>query len=399
MALLALRSSLLQAGDVILMRSAGWQGTAIAWLSGGAYSHAALFLGGTFTFESDGEDVVGLRRLKAVGWERTAERSDLLMRLPEGIVDACVLRHPGMASVTAENFANAYKAELFESAGKDYSRLCRLVDLAKTRFVGLRSAISRSVEYFEELHAPDAVSGAFCSELVARFLDRVGLRLFAEPRPPHQVTPNDFTTSTLTLQAGIVVDVEHSIVTKWTLESEAASVYEAVPDDFDPPESDPASWARGIHDLRLIMRAQQQLAQTLRALDNSSAALLSQTLLDLIKLWEGHINDAATVSSLLESAVTDVDRERAVRLADRYFAVLPDLERFIADTERLGKAALNVPPKTPKAFAKEGKGPPPELAEFSELMSRLQRFLAEEFAAFQDALEENLELPRPAVSG
>jgi len=190
-----LRLNALRAGDVILTRGLEKMSTAIAHLSDGEFSHAALCTAANIVFESDG-GLVGFKVLENLGWTKTIHGEGQLGRLPDAAKNCAVYRHPKMQSVSADRFAAVLEQEMLESFGKHYSEMFRLIRLAN-----INDSAKHLVGSFLRLHhrwyLKDNIPGPFCSELVARFYKRLDLPLFQSGKLPDQISPNDLTRSLL----------------------------------------------------------------------------------------------------------------------------------------------------------------------------------------------------------
>src|SRR6202035_1300269 len=93
-----------------------------------------------------------------------------------------VYRHPSFSGVAAE-FDQAVSAEVLASFGKDYSRYYRLVRLAQI-WRPLKALAMWVSRFAAKKRFKNRIPGPFCSELVARVYQRLGLNLFADSRSP-----------------------------------------------------------------------------------------------------------------------------------------------------------------------------------------------------------------------
>ena len=210
---LVLRLDRMESGDILLSHGGEMESHAIAWLSGGAFSHAALWISPISTLESDG-GLIDEKLTRHFGYAWLGTEHIAVGEIAGAPATCMVYRHPGMSSVPVECFAAALLAELRESWGKDYSEKHRLVMLARlpaglavaNRLVPLAAKATRA---WERWRARDKIHGAFCSELVARFFQRLGFPLFDQERPPERVSPNHLARSALRPVEGAVVESKH----------------------------------------------------------------------------------------------------------------------------------------------------------------------------------------------
>src|SRR5256885_12075511 len=200
---LLLRLNSLQHGDVLLMLGRAKMSKAIALFSGGEFSHAALCTSPYTIFESDGETVIGSKVLKTVGYVHGGRETAQYGKVPGNPLRCAVYRHPMMSSISQKQFHEALEQVTTESFGKDYSKMSRLARLAETNGL-LRWAVDLYCKFDDWRLSPDAIPDAFCSELVVRFYDRIGLPLFAEKKRPEDVSPNDLVRSQLRPVADVV---------------------------------------------------------------------------------------------------------------------------------------------------------------------------------------------------
>jgi hypothetical protein len=91
-----------------------------------------------------------------------------------------------------------------EDLGKNYSELFRLV--AVLDLDHSVSSILTSISHALEKKLETNVPGPFCSELIAKFYQRLNLQLFDDQRPPERVSPNDLASSRLCPVSDVVVE-------------------------------------------------------------------------------------------------------------------------------------------------------------------------------------------------
>jgi hypothetical protein len=231
-----LRADMIEPGDVLLTYLGGSSSKIVANLSSGEFSHAALLVNSRVMFESD-YGGIDLKPIKRLGIGTIAGVWSDLGRLPAAPKRLAVYRHPGLKKLPAGAFAEALWAELRHSCGRDYADMHRLVMLAKPPdwlmpldrlqlAAQLKQMIAATLKHYDRV--VDAVKlyggrplarkipGPFCSELVARVYERMGLALFPDRRPTWQISPNDLAKSNLVPVEGIaiswgsIVDFRHA---------------------------------------------------------------------------------------------------------------------------------------------------------------------------------------------
>jgi hypothetical protein len=204
-----LRSDILEPGDVLLTHGGGWESKTIAVLSGGEFSHAALVVNHLTLLESDG-GVIGYRAIQWLGRGLIAGKPATLARLLADLKRLAVYRHPDLRNLPRGTFDAALRAELDYSYGRDYSEMYRLVLLANLSYY-LKWLVAVTFKLFEH-KTLEQIPGPFCSELVSRVYERIGLRLFQQNRPAAEISPNHLAKSKLVCVEGAVIPagyVEH----------------------------------------------------------------------------------------------------------------------------------------------------------------------------------------------
>jgi hypothetical protein len=101
-------------------------------------------------------------------------------------------------------FEASLKFELEHSYGRDYSEMHRLVPLANLPD-RLKPLVAAAFKLYEERTLAEKVPGPFCSELVSRVYEHMGLTLFDESRTPSGTSPNHLARSKLDKKDEIVV--------------------------------------------------------------------------------------------------------------------------------------------------------------------------------------------------
>src|SRR5260370_38266326 len=98
---LILRTELIQPGDVLLTRAVGLESKAIANLSGGKFSHAALCINQAMTFESDG-GVIGHKAIRWLGWATVGNGRSRLGHVFDAPLHCELYRHLVIGEISAE---------------------------------------------------------------------------------------------------------------------------------------------------------------------------------------------------------------------------------------------------------------------------------------------------------
>jgi hypothetical protein len=211
---LVLQTDLIEPGDVLLTGKTGFESAAIAALSGGPFSHAAFFVNPWTTFESDG-GIIRYKLTKHLGSAIHGEKVVSIGEMSGNPVIAELRRHPNMQAVPVERFAEAFEQELIESFGKNYSEYHRLIRLANVPGP-LKDLAAETIKLYEIWTAGQSVPGPFCSELVVRIYNRLGLDCFETTRRPEQISPNALAKSKLVVEP-IVITSDDLIIEKGLL--------------------------------------------------------------------------------------------------------------------------------------------------------------------------------------
>jgi Orthopoxvirus protein of unknown function (DUF830). len=193
----------LRAGDILLTLGSEKKSAAIAQFSKGQYSHAALCLNQSVIFESDG-GLIGDKLLQNLGSAIIDTKRVFLSGIPGNPVQCAVYRHPDIDTVSSVRFEEAMGQEMSESYGKDYSEKYRLVPLAQCGPV-MKRLLDAYFRFEHRSKYADSISGPFCSELVAKFYERLQLPLFSEAKRPDQISPNDLANSALERRDDVVL--------------------------------------------------------------------------------------------------------------------------------------------------------------------------------------------------
>ena len=173
-----LNANVLRPGDVILEAGAGM----VAWLikrfdrgklstSGKVFYHVLLYTGMQFVTEATREGV------------RSFDAGRIITKNPS---DFLVLRHPKLSGET--------------TISPDLERSFRFVmQDVQNEWYNLRGAISTKLSFIRRNKS--AVDNSyFCSQLVAEFFERIGLKIFKDTICPELITPSMFISDNCILQ-------------------------------------------------------------------------------------------------------------------------------------------------------------------------------------------------------
>jgi hypothetical protein len=227
-----LRLDQVRAGDVLLTRGRSFEAAVIAGLSGGPWSHAALWVPADPEYRLgnvqhwlalqliESDDLgVGDTPLHAYRLSFGTGREADVARLPGAPKAAVLLRHPALAAVSETELGRAVRAMHEADLWRRYPPLDRLVGAAALP-PALKHAVRQAfaVAYRSAADAPRP--GPFCSQLVANFFATLGVPLFASGnvRPPSDVSPND-----LAGPASLLSFVPEAIITAEELDADATA--------------------------------------------------------------------------------------------------------------------------------------------------------------------------------
>ncbi len=197
-----IRAGMIQPCDVLLSFGGGKMSRMIVALTGSSkirdpkngYSHAALCVSTSYTYESDG-GLIGSRPIYPLAYDLNAEDEQAQLSLAPGDpLHFQLFRHPQMEHQSKAKVEAAEEKLRNGTFGANYSKLSRLATIAKA------SPVQKSLILFyskarDAATLQRAVHSLFCSELVATFFQHLGLQLFSDNRQPHLATPNDLADS------------------------------------------------------------------------------------------------------------------------------------------------------------------------------------------------------------
>ena len=206
------RRDKLRPGDVLLSRGRSPHSALIATATRGGYSHAALWVPVStehhdvlYLIESDSVGVgPTYPQLMTVEYGHTVESA---YSVPGNPSQALVLRHPDMARIEVGAMLEALGSLTEQEFGKSYSRLSRLPFAARDLDPVIRRAASAIAGVADSLQPPTTQYGPFCSELVVRFFERLGLQVMVGPVPPEEISPN-----ALGSQQSLLVVVDDAVI-------------------------------------------------------------------------------------------------------------------------------------------------------------------------------------------
>ncbi|WP_129954458.1 MULTISPECIES: hypothetical protein [unclassified Rahnella] len=193
-----LRKSKLQPGDVLLVRGNNPFSSLIVMMSGGQYSHAAIWIPGgdadftdLFLAESDTAGVGFTRIMPMSLYQEGLSTSETVYCIPDNPKSCVLLRHPECKNIDEAQMCQASIQLQKNDFFKTYSAVPRLLEAVTlpNPYHLLLKGLAQTVEC---CRVDEGTRGAFCSELVATFFSTLGLDLFSNDLHPHTVSPNDF---------------------------------------------------------------------------------------------------------------------------------------------------------------------------------------------------------------
>jgi hypothetical protein len=180
-------------GDIVLQLGSSQFSKTIARATRSRFSHAQLAINGLVVYEALADGVfpttLSFGSVRHEGAEKTA------VELP-GVRRAVVLRHVGFFDrVESERFEVG--DELLEIAGRflgrPYADVLQLLGAAPQP--GIRPLSAWLGKRLRNGALDERDRGIFCSELVVRILQAMGLELFDGHRQPGTISPGDLATS------------------------------------------------------------------------------------------------------------------------------------------------------------------------------------------------------------
>jgi hypothetical protein len=326
-----LRSEMIEPGDVLLTHGGGSGSEMIATMSVGEFSHAALVVNQAMLFESDG-GVIGHKAIRWLGWGTIAGKPARLACLLTDPKRLALYRHPGLRNLPAGTFEAALRAELEHSYGRDYSEMYRLVPLANLPDK-LKPLVAAAFKLYERSTLTQQIPGPFCSELVSRVYERMGLALFEQGRPAEEISPNHLAKSNL-------VRVEEAVIS-----SSSVVGYEAMEPSRNIAEKlYPAAGDR----LAYYRRAQRSIERELDKLDEISRNMREQSraqLADLRSVFEKQIESAFQLFTKEQKSGNEGLERWTLRICNNFIEFAPTLAALSEqplDMESMKKVLLKV---------------------------------------------------------
>jgi hypothetical protein len=308
------RSDLLQVGDVILTRGADIASTLIAKWTAGEFSHAALCIERGMILESDGT-IIRHKLLLHFGFVKINDALKNVSQLPDNPSKAAVYRHPEIETVR-DQLTEAVRLLMEGDLGKNYSELFRLVALLNLdhSVSSILTSLSRALEKKMETNVP----GPFCSELIAKFYQRLNLQLFDDQRPPERVSPNDLASSRLCPVSDVVV------------ESAVIPIYPATPTQL----SQERTLDRVGQMIASNLNGSRSISRVLKDNEPFFAAQHEQTLAGARALADVMLDRVKIISSFIDAsrALPSPHLARAERLGAEAAAILVDMLDTRAET-------------------------------------------------------------------
>jgi hypothetical protein len=310
---LLLRQDMIMPGDVLLTHGGAKISKVIAQLDGGRFSHAAVFVSPVDLFES--YDMVAHASIESVGHTIIGGKKVYLARLPRNPVQAELWRHPDAGSITWDIFKEVYAKVLEEQWGYDYPPYARLVPLAR-----LPAFVKWLAKKWYKNRPKSPIPGDFCSELVARFYERLNLPLFDGSRATDGVSPNDLAKSKLQMVKGAILRREE-IESFYPQPSEIGGGATTNPEGTDFGAANMHSnhvMAKQLDDLDQLTKEMRihnhaairetvniqkgHLLQMSAEVENRSMAWMENTVFKLWKIYEKLIQDLYITEEIPESA-------------------------------------------------------------------------------------------------
>jgi hypothetical protein len=203
------RFSQIKAGDVLLIKSSGKSSDLIkAFSKGGLYSHAAIWLpinpGSPYLVLTESEDAGVGPTFLARGEYVTENGVEGYDPFVPDVEKADVYRHPALAAMDPESLARAAHQLAREEFFFGYSKLERLAG-AVDRFRSLRPLIAFGLQVIDTRDR-NLEAGVFCSELVARYFEILGVPLFDSFGRPEEISPSALAASKLSKQDDLLIE-------------------------------------------------------------------------------------------------------------------------------------------------------------------------------------------------
>lgn len=187
---LYLRVDKLKTFDVILTRIKKPAAIAVAKLTNGQYSHAALVACNYIIFESTNKGLL----YKPLKIDKVEDHGNYYRILHEisSYKKIAVYRQPDIINPNHCFFELLDILRPFN--GLEYPQLYKLANTTKflSKYPRIKTNILRVMDYFYTHSEKKIIPGPFCSQLVYIVLTELNIDIFHIPKLPNTVSPNDF---------------------------------------------------------------------------------------------------------------------------------------------------------------------------------------------------------------
>jgi hypothetical protein len=317
-------------GDVLLMHGGGKDAKAIAHFTGGEVSHAALCLGGSVIWESDGS-IIGTKHMMYAGYCHRDGQQLLLATIPGDPQSCEVYRHEGMAEISEGKFMETFTAELRSFYGMNYSEYRRLLPMVKAG--GLWKRLLSWVAWRRDRRAAGKmVHGPFCSELVACFYSRLGLPLFDVAEVPGEVTPLALAASKLKRVEGLVLNSKTLTI---TTDPENEFQDSAPLHLLDPETGEQVDvLALRANQIMLALRQAEEIRRKVSVQTAEQKAMFHESLGSLLEDFQRQGEDIQSHLKCCAVLMDNGTTRRAHRLVQRYVALAPEVHQLRSYAEQ-----------------------------------------------------------------
>lgn len=173
-----------------------------------AWSHASLVVSSNLLYESDGANPIGLKHVEGAGAYEEDGCIRLIGFMPGEPQRCAVLRHPEIGRYTENDITQALQLLYLETQGKDYPALVNLVRFCRFDCDLVKRAIRKVLIREDRKSRRKLLPGAFCSEVVGRFFECLGLQLTEPVLKSSDTTPNHLASEACLLrrQTGLAME-------------------------------------------------------------------------------------------------------------------------------------------------------------------------------------------------